>query len=112
MSIITLLSTSKTNKKIQLTSLNAGLTHPTETTYAARHDLGVILIVNIFQIMLGTLGGGSEAIALCGSQIKEPWYGVAGVALSWLQSYLTGRHQRVKFEDCFLAPHNISCGVP
>jgi len=39
-------------------------------------------------------------------------YGIAGTALKWFTSYLTGRSQSVIIEDCESKPHILVWGVP
>ena len=39
-------------------------------------------------------------------------FGLHGVALSWIESYLTGRQQSVKCSGTVSAPMNVTCGIP
>jgi hypothetical protein len=42
----------------------------------------------------------------------ENWFGISGLALHWLSSYLTDRSQRVKLDDCLSPNVSIPFGVP
>ena len=42
----------------------------------------------------------------------DDWFGVTGEALNWLKSYLTGRCQRIKIDDCLSSKANLIFGVP
>ena len=39
------------------------------------------------------------------------WFGVSGKALDWLKSYLTGRSQRIKLDNCLSSRSDLSFGV-
>ena len=39
-------------------------------------------------------------------------YGIRGLANDWLRSYLSGRQQRVLFNDILSDPASVTCGVP
>ena len=43
---------------------------------------------------------------------KLDHYGIRGVANAWLKSYLSNRHQCVKYEDVLSEVMPITCGVP
>ena len=43
---------------------------------------------------------------------KLEFYGIRGVALSWFQSYLTGRVQYVEYDDINSSRDTVTCGVP
>ena len=43
---------------------------------------------------------------------KSEWYGIRGVVLAWLVSYLSNRTQCVSIDDCISESKLISCGVP
>ena len=43
---------------------------------------------------------------------KLDHYGIRGIALQWLQSYLFGRQQTVKYNGINSVLKNITCGVP
>ena len=39
------------------------------------------------------------------------WFGVSGKALDWFKSYLTGRSQRIKLDNCLSSRADLSFGV-
>ena len=39
-------------------------------------------------------------------------YGIRGLALDWIKSYLSNRYQYVQYNGCDSAFQNVSCGVP
>jgi len=39
-------------------------------------------------------------------------YGIRGLANDWIRNYLTGRSQRVIFNNCSSRPTEVTCGVP
>ena len=43
---------------------------------------------------------------------KLEYYGIKGIERCWLADYLTGRKQRVKFDDNYSNYQGITCGVP
>ena len=45
------------------------------------------------------------------SRLTE-WFGIDGVVLQWVRSYLTGRSQLVKVHGVLSTPHLLLCGVP
>ena len=40
------------------------------------------------------------------------WYGVSGMDLAWLKSYLCGRHQKIKIDKSFSDSSLLEHGVP
>ena len=40
------------------------------------------------------------------------WFGVSGKALDWVNSYLTGRSQKIKLGNCLFSRSDLSFGVP
>ena len=42
----------------------------------------------------------------------EYWFGVSGKALDWFKSYLTGRSQRIKLDNCLSSRSDLSYRVP
>ena len=42
----------------------------------------------------------------------ERTFGISGLALNWIRSYLEGRTQRVRYNGAISAPAELSCGVP
>ena len=42
----------------------------------------------------------------------DNWFGVSGKALDWFKSYLTGRSQRIKLDNCLSSRCDLSFGVP
>ena len=42
----------------------------------------------------------------------DNWFGVSGKALDWFKSYLTGRSQRIKLDNCMSSRSDLSFGVP
>ena len=43
---------------------------------------------------------------------KLNFYGVRGIPLEWISSYLTNRKQFLTYNDCTSQQQRISCGVP
>ena len=43
---------------------------------------------------------------------KLEFYGIRGIPLTWFRSYLTGRKQFVKYQNCSSLHQDIICGVP
>ena len=43
---------------------------------------------------------------------KLSMYGIRGLPLEWMKSYLSGRIQRVKIQDCVSRNHSIRTGIP
>ena len=42
----------------------------------------------------------------------DDWFRVTGKALDWHNTYLTGRHQRIKLGDCLPSKVHVPFGVP
>ena len=42
----------------------------------------------------------------------DDWFGVTGKTLNWFKSYLTGRCQRIKLDDCLSSKADLRFGVP
>ena len=42
----------------------------------------------------------------------DDWFGVSRKALDWFKSYLTGRCQRIKLDDCLSSKADLPFGVP
>ena len=101
-----------------------GLLYKFQFGFRALHSPNLALIILVDKIsqalengefVLGLFLDFSKAFDTVNHSIlfkKLEFYGIRGIALSWFQSYLTGRVQYVEYDDIDSNRDVISCGVP
>jgi hypothetical protein len=90
---------------------------PKRSTYMAINDLYCKIANNLDQKLhtVGIFLDLSKAFDTINHNIlltKLSNYGIRGLANDWLRSYLSGRQQRVLFNNSLSKPANVTCGVP
>ena len=103
----------------------AGLSNPIQSAYKKHHSTETALLKIHNDILMAMDDGKVTALTLLDlsaafdtidhsillSRLKN-WFGVKGLALSWLESYLTGRSQQVKLGDSLSSKVDLPFGVP
>lgn len=99
-----------------LTSQQFGF-RPKRSTYMAINDLYCKIANNLDQKLhtAGIFLDLSKAFDTINHNIlltKLSNYGIRGLAIDWLRSYLSGRQQRLLFNNTLSKPAKVTCGVP
>ena len=45
-------------------------------------------------------------------KLKLQWYGITGITIQWISSFLTTRHQRVVIDNTFSSLTAVTSGIP
>ena len=89
--------------------------HSTETALLKIHS-GILASMDAGRVTALTLLDLSAAFDTIDHTILlsrlHDWFGVTGKALSWFESYLAGRCQRIKIGDCLSSKADLKFGVP
>ena len=89
--------------------------HSTETTILAFHDHIIRAISQQQVTCLCILDLSTAFDAIDHSNLLHSlssWFGISGIALSWIKSYLTSRSFYVKINDSQSSVCQLFCGVP
>ena len=104
---------------------NSGMTNTYQSAYKAGHSTETALLYIQNDILSAQDRGELTALALLDlsaafdtidhnlllGRLTE-WFGIDGVVLQWVRSYLTGRSQLVKIDGELSTPQLLLCGVP